>query len=252
MDANGDGRPDLYVANDEDPNRLYLNEPGGPLGFHFVDVAKAEGVADANAGMGIAATDVNGDGKPTSSSRTRGGRRNAAYASDGTRLHGRAQVVRRSASTRPAGATRGSTCGTAVRVELVVANGAIPVTNLRKDAAPPAGAARRTGSGFVDSGLLRSLESTAAASQRPTTTTTAASTSRSNSIGGPLLLLHNTSPAGNWLEVQVEPFSPGAVVTVVDSRGRRQARAVQAGSSYLSSEDPRVHFGFGKATPCAR
>jgi ASPIC and UnbV len=48
--------------------------------------------------------------------------------------------------------------------------------------------------------------------------------------------------------VQVEPFSPGAVVTAVDSRGRSQVRAVQAGSSYLSSEDPRVHFGFGTAT----
>jgi len=24
---------------------------------------------------------------------------------------------------------------------------------------------------------------------------------------------------------------------------------VQAGSSYLSSEDPRVHFGFGRARP---
>ena len=69
-----------------------------------------------------------------------------------------------------------------------------------------------------------------------------------NSISGRLLLLHNTSPAGNWLEVQVEPFSPGAVVTVVDSAGHRQVRSVRAGSSYLSSEDPRVHFGFGKAT----
>ena len=39
-DVNGDARPDLYVANDEDPNRLYVNEPGGPLGFHFVDRAR--------------------------------------------------------------------------------------------------------------------------------------------------------------------------------------------------------------------
>ena len=54
-DVNGMGRPDLYVANDEDPNRLYLNEPGGPLGFHFVEAGKRAGVADANAGMGIAA-----------------------------------------------------------------------------------------------------------------------------------------------------------------------------------------------------
>jgi hypothetical protein len=49
--------------------------------------------------------------------------------------------------------------------------------------------------------------------------------------------------------VQVQPFSPGAVVTVVDSTGKRQVREVHAGSSYLSSEDPRVHFGFGSATP---
>ena len=58
LDANGDGRPDLYVANDTDPNRLYLNVSGGgeKLGFHFAETAKSgEGVADRAAGMGIAA-----------------------------------------------------------------------------------------------------------------------------------------------------------------------------------------------------
>ena len=30
--------------------------------------------------------------------------------------------------------------------------------------------------------------------------------------------------------------------------GRRLVREVHAGSSYLSSEDPRVHFGLGAAT----
>jgi hypothetical protein len=70
-----------------------------------------------------------------------------------------------------------------------------------------------------------------------------------NTIGGKLLLLHNTSQAGNWLTVDVRPFSPGAVVTAVDSDGVRQVRDVQAGSSYLSSEDPRVHFGFGTGRP---
>src|SRR4029077_9324380 len=30
--------------------------------------------------------------------------------------------------------------------------------------------------------------------------------------------------------------------------GRRLVREVQAGSSYLSSQDPRVHFGLGAAT----
>ena len=61
----GDGRLDLYVANDLDPNRLYLNVPaaGGP-GFRFVERGREAGVADRNAGMGIAAADSSGDGRP--------------------------------------------------------------------------------------------------------------------------------------------------------------------------------------------
>ena len=43
-------------------------------------------------------------------------------------------------------------------------------------------------------------------------------------------------------------FAPGAVVTAVLPDGRRLVQEVHAGSSYLSSEDPRVHFGLGKAT----
>ena len=40
-------------------------------------------------------------------------------------------------------------------------------------------------------------------------------------------------------------FSPGAVVTASCRDGTRLVREVQAGGSYLSSEDPRVHFGLG-------
>ena len=36
-------------------------------------------------------------------------------------------------------------------------------------------------------------------------------------------------------------------MTAVLPDGRRLVHQVQAGSSYLSSEDPRVHFGLGKA-----
>ena len=63
-ELNGDLRPDLYVANDEDPNRYYVNERGGPLGFRFVDQARPSGLADPNAGMGIANGDFNRDGRP--------------------------------------------------------------------------------------------------------------------------------------------------------------------------------------------
>src|SRR5579864_6617125 len=62
IDVDGNGRPDLYIANDEDPNQLYVNVPwpGGAkadpagLGFRFEDRAAATGVADPYAGMGIA------------------------------------------------------------------------------------------------------------------------------------------------------------------------------------------------------
>ncbi len=67
IDVNGDGRPDLYVANDEDPNDLYVNVPwpGGAkadpagLGFRFEDRAAVAGVADPFAGMGIASANGN-------------------------------------------------------------------------------------------------------------------------------------------------------------------------------------------------
>ena len=69
-----------------------------------------------------------------------------------------------------------------------------------------------------------------------------------NTIGGKLVLLHNTGARGHWLEVDTGVFAPGAVITAVLPNGRRLVREVQAGSSYLSSEDPRAHFGLGKAT----
>ena len=64
FDYDLDGRLDLYVANDADPNQLYRNVPrSGGLGFRLVEVAKAEAVDDPNAGMGIAAADFSLDGR---------------------------------------------------------------------------------------------------------------------------------------------------------------------------------------------
>jgi hypothetical protein len=62
------------------------------------------------------------------------------------------------------------------------------------------------------------------------------------------MLLRTSGARGHWLEVKLGAFAPGARVTAVLPDGRRLVREVQAGSSYLSSEDPRVHFGLGSAT----
>lgn len=64
-DLNGDGKIDIYVANDMCPNFLFLNNGDGT----FEDATEASGAAFdekglAQAGMGVDAEDVNGDGLP--------------------------------------------------------------------------------------------------------------------------------------------------------------------------------------------
>jgi hypothetical protein len=71
-------------------------------------------------------------------------------------------------------------------------------------------------------------------------------------IGQRLQLLENDGADGRWLEVSLPRFVPGARVTVVLEDGRRLVREARAGGSYLSSEDPRLHFGLGDASRARR
>ena len=64
-DLNGDGRVDLYVANDMNPNFLFLNRGDGT----FEDVTETSGAAFddrglAQSSMGVDAEDCDGDGRP--------------------------------------------------------------------------------------------------------------------------------------------------------------------------------------------
>lgn len=56
-DVNGDGKIDLYVANDFGEKALYINQ-----GDRFVDEAKERGVLDPGNGMGVSFGDYNNDG----------------------------------------------------------------------------------------------------------------------------------------------------------------------------------------------
>ncbi|MFL6261510.1 MAG: CRTAC1 family protein [Thermoanaerobaculia bacterium] len=65
LDYNSDGWPDLFVANDTQPNRLYRNQKNGT----FVDEAVAAGVAFSEEGtargaMGVDAADYDRSGRP--------------------------------------------------------------------------------------------------------------------------------------------------------------------------------------------
>ncbi len=260
-DVNGDGRPDVYVANDEDPNQLYVNVPwpGGAgadparLGFRFEERAAAAGVADPYAGMGVATSVTSGGrlGLFVTNSRNEP---SAAYVQ--TAAGAFASVRRRFDPALGTGfAGWGATwvdLANSGTPGLVLAAGAIPVTSLSADAEAvrvlaPIGGARTFGNAkgvIAAKGMRLNGRGVAAADVANDGRMDVAV----NTIGGKLVLLHPSGPSGHWLDVELSRFAPGAVVTVALPDGRHLTRTVQAGSSYLSSEDQRVHFGLGAAT----
>jgi hypothetical protein len=267
-DFERDGDLDVYVANDTNPNRLYENVawPGGAdadpagLGFRFEERAAAAGVADPNAGMGIAGADYDGDG-----------RTDLFVSNAREQVHG---VFR----SRPPdeddpsyddvradlGVELGGSTGWGVSwadldldtdLDLVVVNGDVPVTHLAGDrelvqafgdltAQGKAGRFEELGSeiGLDEVGPLLARGSAAADYDNDGDLDVAV-----GSVGGHLVLLQNTHAGGSWLEVQLDGFHPGTEVTAVLPDGQKLRREVHAGSSYLSSEDPRAHFGLGDA-----
>jgi hypothetical protein len=266
-DFERDGDLDVHLANDTNPDRLYENVrwPGGAaadpagLGFRFEERAAAAGVADPGAGMGVAIGDWDGDGRSdvfVSNSRGQGHglfRSNAPDENDPSFADVRADAgidLERSTGWGASWADLDHDTD----LDLVLVNGYIPVTDLRKDAEPVQmfrnllaqgrdGRFEEAGAGLRRVGQLVARGSAAADYDNDGDLDVAVLP-----LGRPLVLLENRGAAGSWLEVAVEGALPGAEVTVTLPDGRKLRRELAAGGSYLSSEDPRLHFGLGGAS----
>jgi hypothetical protein len=260
-DVDRDGRLDVYVANDSDPNRLYLNVPhGGALGLRLREVGRRAGVDDPNAGMGIAAADVSGDGRIDLLVTNARGQLHGAFRSRPARVRAPGRWFEDARPTfAPAFGTASTGWGVSwvdldldADLDVAVANGAIPVVDLEHDAERVQVLENLGGERFASVGDAIGLRGVGRVNGRGL-----AAADYDNdgdldlavsSIGGRLMLLRTSGAEGHWLEVRLPTFAPGARLTAVLPDGRELVREAQAGSSYLSSEDPRVHFGLGRAS----
>jgi enediyne biosynthesis protein E4 len=273
-DFDGDGWPDIFIANDGKPNRLWLNRRDGT----FTDESVRFGVATnemgtAEAGMGVAIGDVDGDGlvdlfvthltEETNTLWRQGPRglfkdltKTAGLAGPGARATGFGVVLQ---DFDHDGA-----------VDLAIVNGRISRT------APAVAAAAEPALGphwglYAERNLLFANDgqggfcNVSKANHAFCDTPNVArglawGDLRGNgavdllvtTVGGRARLYRNVAPErGHWLLVRaIDPACKrdalGAEVRV-KAGGRRWLRHISPAGSYLCSSDARAHFGLGTA-----
>jgi enediyne biosynthesis protein E4 len=270
-DLTGDGWPDIFVANDGQPNRLWVNRHNGT----FADEAASRGVAltgmASTAGnMGIACADVDGDGLLDLFVTHLGDEVHTLWRQDPVGFF-RDESVRLGLTS---GKWRGTGFGTAVAdfdrdgwPDLVLVNGRVS----KRRGAPRELPAERFWEPYADRNQLFVRTDTArfsdASIDAPSLCGTAA-VARGLAVGdidndgapdllvteiaGPARLLRNVSRArGHWLGVQaIDPkLNRDSVGSRINVRagGHTYVGLVNPGGSYLVANDPRVHFGLGPA-----
>ena len=268
-DFDGDGWDDIFVANDQQPNRLWINRHDGT----FVDEAVVRGVAltvigATAANMGVAWGDVDGDGL-CDLFVTHLEMETHTLWKQGPR----GSFLDQSAAAGLTGAERSTGFGTVLADFDLDGDLDLAWVNGRVFAGPPAppGAVPPFWRRYAQTNAL--LENDGAGRFRSIAADNRAFCGKANvarplcagdldndgdvdlvagTTAGRVLLLENVAPRrGHWLTVRaLDPAlsrdATGAVVTVT-AGGRSWQRHLQPGSSYLSSHDPRAHFGIGDA-----
>lgn len=268
-DFDTDGDLDLFVANDTNPNRLYEttlmeDDPEG-IGFRFEEVGQGARIDDQNSGMGVASSDYNGDGAFDIVITNMGDQFHSLYANDAAA----SQLAFADAATEIGVDDFGvGWTGWGISwgdfdldtdVDLSIINGGIPVLDLVEDRMDMQIYVNQTAQG--ESGVFsdyRDVEGSLDIGPQVGRGSATGDYDNDgdldiviNSIGSDLILLENQETAGNWLTVDLGTFTPGTIVTATLDDGQTLIREIHAGSSYLSSEDERCHFGLGAATEVA-
>jgi len=262
-DFDQDGWPDLFVANDTQPNKLYRNQRNGK----FKDVAVELGLAFSNegkarAGMGVDVADFDNSGLPGIVITNFDNEMLGLYRSNGKSYDDVAMPAGLGSASR---STLGFGCvffdaDLDGRLDLAVANGHIDdtVRNIHGNvgyAQPPhlflnegnakfRDVAEEVGGGFAQSKVGRGLA--VADFDRDGDLDLLLTTNN-----GPAFLYRNDHLAGNrslrlhLIGTKSNRDAIGAHVRLF-SNGQVQSRLVRSGSSYLSQSELPVTFGVGK------
>jgi hypothetical protein len=267
FDANADGWPDLYVANDSTPNFLYINQKNGT----FKEMAFPLGVAVSEDGaeqgsMGVALGDYDHTGRFSLFVTNFSEEYNNLYRNDGDHFTDVSFRSRTAPSSLPFVGW-----GDAFLdydndgwVDIIVVNGHVyPQLDKVKLGASAGYRQRRL---FYRNRRDGTFDEVAAQfgdvmmHERVSRGLAIGDIDNDGRIdvaindldGAPQLLHNEIAPAGNWIIVKLQGKAPntdaiGAIVTVT-SAGVTQKALVQSGTSYISQNDMRQHFGVGAAT----
>jgi hypothetical protein len=259
-DLDGDGKLDLFVANDQSANYLFLNRGG----MKFEEVGEISGAA-ANAsgayraGMGVACGDLDGDGRPDLAVTNFYNESTTFYKNLGDGIF--ADQSTSIGLTIPSRYRLGFgnvflDADNDGRLDLATANGHVDDYGPEVPYAMPAQL-------FLggDAGRLTDVSDRAGPPWQVSRVGRGLARGDLDNDGrvdlllvahdGPLAYFHNRTDGGHFLTLRLEGRASnrdavGTRVTVV-AGGRRQVAWRFGGGSYQSASDPRLHFGLGDA-----
>ena len=265
LDYNGDGWPDIVLANDTQPNKLYLNKRNGtfeerwvPAGIGFSE----DGVA--RAGMGVDAADYDRSGHPSIIITNFANQMLSLYHNEGNGLF--VDEAPRSEVGRATLVTLGFGCfffdyDNDGWPDIFVADGhiedAIERVQARVSYAEPPHVFRNLGDGKFQE-VTKSLGE-AFASPKVARGAAYADIDNDGALdvllttnGGPAYLFHNEGGTNHSLRLKLVGTKSnrdgiGAVVRVATGKDH-QWQMLHSGSSYLSQSELVLTFGLGTAT----